>query len=112
MAAEPDGQVAGFESVAHWIVIATFVHLDSPARPHTLVSCADLIRASILFQKCTHLEEEMDCRVKPGNDESGQRLLRIGMFMSSIFSSRTGSSTAQATFGSTLTLKWYMLCSA
>jgi hypothetical protein len=26
------------------------------------MSCPDLIRASILFQK-------MDCRVKPGNDE-------------------------------------------
>src|SRR5712672_1802623 len=37
--------------------------------------------------------------------DCGQRLLRSGMFMSSILSSRTGSSTAQARFGSTLTLK-------
>ena len=35
----------------------------------------------------------------------GQRLLRIGTFMSSIFNSRTSSGTAQARFGSTLILK-------
>ena len=40
------------------------------------------------------------------------RLFLIGIVMSSIFSSRTGSFTAQARFGSTLTRKWYMLCSA
>ena len=40
-----------------------------------------------------------------GRGEHLHRLFLIGTFMSSIFSSRTGSSTAQATFGSTLTLK-------
>jgi len=44
-------------------------------------------------------------RVKDEDEEEGQRLLRIGTDMSSILSSRTGSSTAQLTFGSTLTLK-------
>ena len=40
-----------------------------------------------------------------GEIEESQRLLRIGTFMSSILSSRTGSSTAHARFGSTLTRK-------
>jgi len=44
-------------------------------------------------------------RKSEAREKQDQRLFRIGTSMSSILSSRTGSSTAQATFGSTLTLK-------
>jgi hypothetical protein len=33
-----------------------------------MVSCADLIRASIVLHE-KHLTKMMDCRIKPGNDE-------------------------------------------
>src|SRR5690606_8352431 len=41
-----------------------------------------------------------------------QRLFMIGMLISSGLISRTSSGMAHATFGSTLILKWYMLCMA
>jgi hypothetical protein len=53
----------------------------------------------------------VDGRDKPGHDVESTplqllyRLLRIGISMSSIFSSRTSSGIAQATAGSTLILK-------
>ena len=43
---------------------------------------------------------------------SDQRLLRIGTCISSGLISRTSSGTPQAKAGSTLILKWYMLCIA
>jgi len=46
-----------------------------------------------------------DGLVEAAASKSGHRLLRIGIFMSSILISRTGSLIAQATFGSTLTRK-------
>ena len=48
----------------------------------------------------------------PRLERRGHRLLRIGMSMSSILSSRVSSSTAHGSFGSTLTLKAYIDCSA
>src|SRR5450830_1607093 len=47
-----------------------------------------------------------------GGTVDDQRLLRIGTFISSGLISRTSSGTPQAKAGSTLILKWYMLCSA
>ena len=46
------------------------------------------------------------------HNESDQRLLRIGTFISSGLISRISSGTPQAKAGSTLILKWYMLCMA
>jgi hypothetical protein len=43
---------------------------------------------------------------------ASHRLFWIGTFMSSILSSRTSSGMPQATAGSDLILKWYMLWSA
>ena len=46
------------------------------------------------------------------NRSADYRLLRMGTFISSGLISRTSSGTPQANAGSTLILKWYMLCIA
>jgi len=73
----------------------------SPAAPLALLPRADRTW-SAYPSRPKMLWRGMDAEL--GND-ADQRLLRIGISMSSIFSSRTGSNTAQATFGSTLTRK-------
>jgi hypothetical protein len=49
--------------MGHSIVIATFVHLDSPAWTDTLVMRG--------LDPRIHLFRVTDCRVKPGNDSLG-----------------------------------------
>src|SRR3954451_20923912 len=102
-----------------------------PGPYHTLTVIAGLDPAIHLL-RTIFFRRRMDARVKPAHDErnafvtapalqrttpgrtarcaasgarASYRLFLIGTVMSSILSSRTGSSTAQASAGSTLTLK-------
>src|SRR5476651_1443619 len=74
------------------------------------VSSAKVIAARIWADDSHRSRDRADYRVAGNIDP--QRLLRIGMVMSSILISRTSWGTPQANAGSTLILKWYIDCIA